>query len=98
MAGNKSPSGAPLSAKGPIECALTGTALLTTAYLNKGSAFPTDERRQFDLVGLLPSGVQSLAQQTERAYQQYSTRSDSLAKNTFLMSLKDQNEVLYYNV
>ncbi|KAH7001397.1 hypothetical protein EDB80DRAFT_722167 [Ilyonectria destructans] len=88
----------PLSTSGPIDCALTGTALLNSAYLNKGSAFPADERRQFKLTGLLPQGSQTLEQQCKRAYQQYSTRADDLAKNTFLTSLNDQNEVLYYKL
>ncbi|CAH0056472.1 unnamed protein product [Clonostachys solani] len=86
----------PLSTSGPIDCALTGTSVLNTPYLNKGSAFPPDERRVFSLSGLLPRGVQSLEQQVKRAYEQYSTRPNPLAKNTFLTSLKDQNEVLYY--
>lgn len=87
-----------LSTTGPIDCTLQGTALLTTAYLNKGSAFPQDERDTFRLAGLLPHNVQTLEQQVKRAYQQYSSRPDSLAKNTFLTSLKDQNEVLYYRL
>ena len=86
----------PLSTSGPIECALTGTGLLNTPYLNKGSAFPEEERVQFDLTGLLPQSVQTLEQQTKRAWQQYSSRPDQLAKNTFLTSLKEQNEVLYF--
>ncbi|KAJ4263635.1 NAD-dependent malic enzyme, mitochondrial [Fusarium torreyae] len=88
----------PLSTSGPINCALSGTSLLNTPYLNKGSAFPPDERRSFNLTGLLPQGVQTLDQQCKRAYEQYSSRSDDLAKNTFLTSLKDQNEVLYYKL
>lgn len=87
-----------LSTSGPVDCALKGSALLTIPYLNKGSAFPPEERSQFHLTGLLPSGVQTLAQQVKRAYEQYSSRPDDLAKNTFLTSLKDQNEVLYYKV
>ncbi|KAF5989349.1 malate dehydrogenase (oxaloacetate-decarboxylating) [Fusarium bulbicola] len=88
----------PLSTTGPINCALSGTSLLNTPYLNKGSAFPPDERREFSLTGLLPQGVQTLEQQCKRAYEQYSSRPDDLAKNTFLTSLKDQNEVLYYKL
>ena len=88
----------PLSTSGPIDCALTGTSLLNTPYLNKGSAFTKEERHDFNLRGLLPGGVQSLEQQVNRAYQQYSTRQDDLAKNTFLTSLNDHNEVLYYRV
>ena len=88
----------PLSTSGPIECALTGTALLSAPYLNKGSSFPEAERQKFNLTGLLPSGVQTLEQQVKRAHQQYLSRTDDLAKNTFLTSLKDQNEVLYFKV
>lgn len=50
------------------------------------------------LHGLLPSNVQSLESQVERAYEQYSCRKDALDKNTFMMSMKDQNVVLYYKV
>jgi malate dehydrogenase (oxaloacetate-decarboxylating) len=88
----------PLSTSGSIDCALIGTALLNEPYFNKGSAFPAEERHKFNLTGLLPQGVQSLEQQAKRAYEQYSTRQDDLAKNTFLTSLKYQNEVLYFKV
>lgn len=87
-----------LSTSGPQDCALLGTALLSTPYLNKGAGFPAEERRKFKLTGLLPQNVQTLDQQVKRAYQQYSTRQDDLAKNTFMTSLKDQNEVLFYRV
>ncbi|KAF4878652.1 NAD-dependent malic enzyme [Colletotrichum siamense] len=88
----------PLSTSGPIPCAVTGAALLNTPYLNKGTAFPHDERREFNLTGLLPQSIHSLDQQLKRAYEQYASRHDDLAKNTFLTSLKEQNEVLYYRL
>ncbi|KKK25625.1 putative malate dehydrogenase [Aspergillus rambellii] len=88
----------PRAAFGPIECRYEGTALLHNSYLNKGTAFPDDERKEFNLIGLLPPNVQTLDEQVERAYQQYKTRVDDLAKNTFLASLKAQNEVLYYRL
>jgi malate dehydrogenase (oxaloacetate-decarboxylating) len=88
----------PLSTSGPQDCALTGSALLNTPYFNKGAAFPAEERKQFKLTGLLPQNVQTLDQQVKRAYQQYSTRQDALAKNTFMTSLGYQNEVLYFRV
>ncbi len=53
-------------------------------YFNKGSAFTKEERRDFGLVGAAPHGIQTLEQQTQRAYQQYKSRADDLAKNTFL--------------
>lgn len=88
----------PLRTTGPLSCALTGTALLNHPFFNKGSAFPEEERRKFNLTGLLPTGVQTLEQQAERAHRQYLSRGDDLAKNTFLTSLKYQNEVLFYRV
>jgi malate dehydrogenase (oxaloacetate-decarboxylating) len=65
---------------------------------NKGTAFSEEERTTFKLHGLLPPNHQSLDEQVKRAYQQYSSRQDDLAKNTFLASMKAQNEVLYYRV
>lgn len=88
----------PLSTKGPLECALKGSILLNHPYFNKGSAFPKEERRDFELSGLLPQGIQTLEQQAERAYEQYSSRADDLAKNTFMTSMKEQNHVLYFKV
>lgn len=71
---------------------------MNTPYLNKGSAFNEEERKTFGLTGLLPTAVDSLDCQVKRAYAQYSSRADNLAKNTFMTSLKEQNEVLYYKV
>ncbi|KAH0376470.1 hypothetical protein KCU89_g17963, partial [Aureobasidium melanogenum] len=100
MAGEKSTdfSHLPLATNKAMECALTGSELLSCTYLNKGSAFTEEERDEFELVGLLPSNVQTLDEQVKRAYAQFSTRPDNLAKNTFMTSLKEQNEVLYYRL
>ncbi|KAI4182911.1 MAG: hypothetical protein LQ346_006455, partial [Caloplaca aetnensis] len=75
-----------------------GFALLKSPYHNKGSAFPPEERETFKLYGLLPPNVQTLEEQVARAYQQYSSRTGALAKNTFMTSMKDQNQVLYYKL
>ncbi|AEO69827.1 3a18aae4-da30-4613-aa74-9d129cdda077 [Thermothielavioides terrestris] len=88
----------PLSTSGPLECALKGTVLLNHPYFNKGSAFTAAERRDFELTGLLPPSVQTLEQQAQRAYEQYSAGADDLAKNTFLTSMKEQNVVLYFKL
>jgi len=88
----------PLSTSGPQETSLTGNALLRTPYFNKGSAFTKEERDVFKLHGLLPTNVQTLDEQVKRAYAQYCSRPSDLAKNTFMTSLKEQNEVLYYRV
>ncbi|KAI1103650.1 NAD-dependent malic enzyme [Jackrogersella minutella] len=90
----------PLSTSGPIECAVSGTVLLNTPYFNRGSAHSAEERREFNLTGLLPASIQTLEQQVDRAYEQYTSRHDDLAKNTFLTSLKEQNLVLplFWNI
>ncbi|KAK4187893.1 putative mitochondrial NAD-dependent malic enzyme precursor [Podospora australis] len=88
----------PLSTNGPLECALKGTVLLNHPSFNKGSAFTPRERNDFQLAGLLPPSVQTLEQQVQRAYEQYSMQADDLAKNTFLTSMKEQNEVLYFRL
>ncbi|KIW00715.1 uncharacterized protein PV09_07700 [Verruconis gallopava] len=88
----------PLSTSGPQPCALSGTALLNSAFHNKGSAFTPEERQTFQLHGLLPSNVQTLDIQVRRAYEQYSSRPNDIAKNTFMTSMKDQNVVLYYRL
>lgn len=75
-----------------------GAALLQSSQFNKGSAFPSEERTTFKLHGLLPPNIQTLDEQVQRAYQQYSSRENDLAKNTFMASMKAQNEVLYYKV
>lgn len=46
----------------------------------------------------MPTQVQTLDEQLQRAYAQYSSRADDLAKNTFMDSMKEQNQVLYYRV
>lgn len=75
-----------------------GKALLANGELSKGSAFPADERREFGLQGLLPSRVQTLDMQVRRAYEQYQQQTTDIGKNTFMTSLKAQNETLYYKV
>lgn len=88
----------PLSTSGPQDCALEGSLLLQTPYLNKGSAFTAEERQEFGLIGLLPTRINTLEEQVKRAYDQYNTRRTALGKNIFMTSMKEQNEVLYYKL
>ncbi len=87
-----------LSNQGPIECSLTGFALLNSPLYNKGSAFTYRERMNFGLVGLLPAGVNTLDQQIQRAFQQFSSLESDLAKNDFLTSMRVQNKVLFFEL
>ncbi|KAJ5783130.1 Malic enzyme NAD-binding [Penicillium paradoxum] len=85
-------------ATGPLICPYKGPSVLLSPQYNKGSAFPDNERTTFKLHSLLPPNIQTLDEQVQRAYQQYQSRTDNLAKNTFLASMKAQNEVLYYKL
>ncbi|CAD1813596.1 NAD-dependent malic enzyme, mitochondrial [Candida parapsilosis] len=85
-----------LSTEGPTECPLDGFALLNSPFFNKGSAFTDEEREAFKLVGLLPTQVNTLEEQVDRAYAQFKIRVDDLAKNSFMDSMRLQNKVLYF--
>jgi malate dehydrogenase (oxaloacetate-decarboxylating) len=75
-----------------------GRALLRDPLLNRGTAFTADERSALGLEGLLPAAVLSLDDQARRAYGQYHAQSDELARNTFLASVRQRNEVLFYKL
>ena len=77
---------------------LTGKELLHNPMLNKGSAFSEDERRELHLVGLLPSSINTLEDQIQRAYSQYQTHRTAIGRNAFMTSMKEQNVVLYYSL
>ncbi|KEZ43952.1 hypothetical protein SAPIO_CDS4154 [Scedosporium apiospermum] len=87
----------PRAAPASIKCPYEGSILLQTARYNKGSAFPDDERKIFKLYGLVPPRIQTLDEQVERAYQQYKSRPDDLAKNLQLLQtyLKEMFSVIY---
>lgn len=87
-----------LSIEGPIECDLGGFQLLNSPIFNKGSAFTEEERAAFGLNGLLPSRVNTLDEQVERAYAQFQYLKTPLAKNDFCTLMRIQNKVLYYEL
>jgi malate dehydrogenase (oxaloacetate-decarboxylating) len=78
--------------------AAQGKDVLQTPLYNKGTAFSHRERCDFDLHGFLPTNIQNLEEQVRRAYDQYISRKDDLAKNTFMTSMQEQNTVLYYKL
>ncbi len=77
---------------------LRGYDVLHSPLVNKGTAFTDEERIALGLTGLLPPAVKSLEQQAERAYRQYGRQPDDLSRNTYLASLHDRNEVLFYHL
>ena len=75
-----------------------GPTLLEMPLLNKGSAFNGEERVDFNLVGLLPQNVESIEEQVERAYRQYSSASNDLDKHIYLRGIQDDNETMFFRL
>ena len=75
-----------------------GPSLLETPLLNKGSAFTARERTAFNLTGLLPPRYETIEEQVERAYMQYSSFDEPLNKHIYLRAIQDTNETLFYRL
>lgn len=75
-----------------------GPTLLETPLLNKGSAFSARERESFNLNGLLPPRYESIEEQVDRAYMQYSSFRGSLNKHIYLRAIHDNNETLFFKL
>lgn len=81
-----------------IETNLTGQLLLDNPLLNKGSAFPEDERREFGLLGLLPVHCSTIEEQLTRTYENYRRKESDVERYVFLTALQDRNETLFYRL
>jgi malate dehydrogenase (oxaloacetate-decarboxylating) len=75
-----------------------GVALLGEPILNKGTAFTPEEREKFGLTGLLPPHIETLEEQTDRAYEAMQAKDTDLERHIYLRALQDTNEVLFYNL
>ncbi|MBN7821960.1 NAD-dependent malic enzyme [Bowmanella yangjiangensis] len=86
------------SKKRPLYIPYAGPSLLETPLLNKGSAFSAEERKAFNLNGLLPPRYESIEEQVSRAYMQYSSFDTPLNKHIYLRAIQDNNETLFYRL
>src|ERR1700751_4208426 len=77
---------------------LRGTDLLDTPVWNKGTAFDEDERAALGLHGLIPPHIESLREQSIRAYEAYQAKSTDLERHIYLRQLQDTNETLFYRL
>ncbi|MBT8151439.1 MAG: NAD-dependent malic enzyme [Gammaproteobacteria bacterium] len=84
--------------KRPLYLSLAGPALLETPLLNKGNAFSRDERKDFNLLGLLPAVIDTIDEQKDRAYQQLNAFHTNMDKHIYLRNIQDTNETLYYRL
>jgi|JI10StandDraft_1071094.scaffolds.fasta_scaffold58069_3 malate dehydrogenase (oxaloacetate-decarboxylating) len=88
----------PTTHKEYLETSIAGKHLLTTPQLNKGTAFTAEERDEFGLTGKLPMHIESLEEQVNRVYLQYTSYETPLQKNIYLNKLHDTNQVLFYKL
>ena len=88
----------PNSDKRPLYLRYAGPVLLETPLLNKGSAFTQTEKQEFNLEGLLPHNIETIEEQTRRAYRQYAQFEEDLDKHIYLRNIQDTNETLYYSL
>jgi len=84
--------------KRPLYLPYAGSALLETPLLNKGSGFSAIERQSFNLTGLIPPMVESIQEQAERAYKQFSGFESAMDKHVYLRNIQDTNETLFYRL
>jgi malate dehydrogenase (oxaloacetate-decarboxylating)(NADP+) len=75
-----------------------GFDILRDPYLNKDTAFTERERLNLRLKGLVPVGVETLEQQTNRCLEQLESCEDEMAKYVYLQSLQERNRILFYKV
>ncbi len=83
---------------GTLRIRTRGRAVLSNPMTNRGTAFTDDEREALGIVGLLPSGVTTLENQTRRVYEQFRRTGTQLGKYLHLAQLRDRNEVLFYHL
>ena len=70
--------------------------ILNNPFLNKGTAFTMEERKELGLIGLLPPYVQTIEEQAAQTYTQFQTKVNNLEKRLFLMEIFNTNRTLFY--
>ena len=70
--------------------------ILNNPFLNKGTAFTLEERKELGLVGVLPPYVQTLEEQAAQTYAHFSKKATNLEKRLFLMEIFNTNRTLFY--
>lgn len=70
--------------------------VLNNPFLNKGTGFTLEERKELELIGLLPPQIQTIEEQAEQVYVQYKSKEPLINKRRFLMEIFDTNRTLFY--
>lgn len=77
---------------------MKGIELLNNPFLNKGTAFTNEERKQLGLEGLLPANVRTLEQQAEQCCEQFKAKQTDFEKRLFLIAIFNRNRTLFYKL
>ena len=75
---------------------MTAHDILNNPFLNKGTAFTLEERKELGLIGLLPPYVQTIEEQAAQTYAQMERKANDLEKRLFLMEIFNTNRTLFY--
>ena len=75
---------------------MTAHDILNNPFLNKGTAFTVEERKELGLIGLLPPYVQTIEEQAAQTYAQMEKKANDLEKRLFLMEIFNTNRTLFY--
>lgn len=75
---------------------MRGYEILNNPFLNKGTAFTMEERKELGLLGILPPYVQTIEEQAEQAYQNFLRKPSNLEKRHLLMEIFNTNRTLFY--
>ena len=70
--------------------------ILNNPFLNKGTAFTMEERKELGLTGLLPPYVQTIEEQAAQTYAHMERKTTDLEKRLFLMEIFNTNRTLFY--
>jgi malate dehydrogenase (oxaloacetate-decarboxylating) len=81
-----------------LDVPVSGHWLLHEPLLNKGTAFPEDERSALGLRGLVPPRVNTLENQATRCYRAYRQKPNDLERHIYLRALQDRNETLFHHL
>lgn len=75
-----------------------GLEIVYDPLLNKGTSFPDNERDALGLRGLVPPQIASIEDQARRVMENFHRQHSDLDRYTYLETLHDRNETLYYRV
>lgn len=81
-----------------LETSYCGYDLISNPLLNKGMSFSEEERKMFNLLGLLPCHYATLEEQEQRSFEACQSKANNLQKYLYLRDLQDSNEVLFYHL